>query len=101
MLNNNSKFNLIGINVSKDIYNINNPNILSLEKFIIQNKHKISTILYHDSAEYYVENKTKKKLDLIEHICSLGNTCYYLGPRVRPNINYINLLKRIKKNMDD
>ena len=41
--------------------------------------------------------KINEKLNLIEYICSSISECYYLGPRIRPNIDYINLLKRIKK----
>ena len=96
-IQNDNKLNLVGINIPKDLYNIDNQNINLLKNFINLNKKRINAVLYHDSAEYYVQKKINEKLNLIEYICSFISECYYLGPRIRPNIDYINLLKRIKK----
>ena len=98
--NNDDKFNLIGINIPKDIYDKNNNIVLSAKKFTNKYYNKIDGIIYHDSAEFFIKKRIEDKINLIEYFCSQTVNCYYLGPRNRPNINYINLLKRIKKNLN-
>ena len=98
--NNDNKFNLIGINIPKDIYNKNNNKVLSVKKFIKKYYNKIDGIIYHDSAEFFIKKRIDDKINLIEDICSQTINCYYLGPKNRPNINYISVLKIIKKNQN-